>query len=641
MSRIQSICAVLALTAIVALVPQAQAQTVRLAIAGSTAIWQTAALGAYNGGSGIAGTAVPPMFHYTSASKFNLNDSRPAGGPVTDTGLLWIVWDSAATPNVWLYANVDSVVGDRCYFAVPKCTLSVSTFPGISSPPAIETSLWGDGTLDQVPPASIQALFTAGSVPLNAAATDIRPEDAAFADCRANSPLGASTVGGGASDGLDGLGYSQSGATQGSGQCPAFISGNPAQNALNGWGHAIQSGYPASTSKSNVVTFALTGKDPITGSTIPAYTVYPVGATPIVFVFERDKGQLTNLANASEIQLQQVFSGTTCDASALGQSAGGINIFVREPMSGTYNTTESNVMRRPIVYPNPVLGLSMESNVNAPANNWTLNGYASACVNNPSGNGARYRAIGTGEEVKSVLNSGNSGVAFATHQDGIGFTFFSYGNVSTIANNANYGYLALNGVDPIFQTYGSTIDPGQPATAGVLPAEANLPSTCFPTGTQFPCAENAIWKNGFSFPNLRNGTYRAWSLVRFISTGTAGTQVSSLVKASQKYAVTSVPDFVPFAATTASVNGVTISDVGLKVLRSHYPQRDGHGLQLGAAGAAGNNPEKGGDMGGYIIPTTIGVTTYKQTCLIQNATSDNNNLGPVERPDTGSKFCSY
>jgi hypothetical protein len=36
-------------------------------------------------------------------------------------------------------------------------------------------------------------------------------------------------------------------------------------------------------------------------------------------------------------------------------------------------------------------------------------------------------------------------------------------------------------------------------------------------------------------------------------------------------------------------------------------------------------------MGGYIIPTLIGVTTAAQTQLIQNESSADSNLGPVER----------
>ncbi len=113
-------------------------------------------------------------------------------------------------------------------------------------------------------------------------------------------------------------------------------------------------------------------------------------------------------------------------------------------------------------------------------------------------------------------------------------------NIASIANSASYGYIALNGVDPIFASYGAgqTIDPGQPTGEGVLPAQANLPAICT---TGFPCSENVIWGNGFSFPNLRNGTYRSWSLLRVVSTGTPSTNAVALVKASQKYVVTNTP----------------------------------------------------------------------------------------------------
>ncbi|MFZ0815535.1 MAG: hypothetical protein WAM78_08450, partial [Candidatus Sulfotelmatobacter sp.] len=249
-----------------------------------------------------------------------------------------------------------------------------------------------------------------------------------------------------------------------------------------------------------------------------------------------------------------------------------------------------------------------------PVNN-PLKGQAAACL---AGLGARYRAIGTGEEVKSVQNSGaNYG------HDGIGYTFFSYGNVSSIANNTAYGYITLNGVDPIFQTYGSTLDPGQPATAGTLPGAANLPATCAGGAGSFPCSEHDIWKNGFSFPNLRNGTYRAWSAQRLVATGTAGTNASVLVKASNVYVVNDIPDYVPATAVTGT------NDLGLKLVHSHYQQKSGSGVAIGSVAA--NSPEKGGDMGGFIIPTLIGTTTAAQTQLIQNANSENTNLGPVER----------
>ncbi len=51
MSRMKSILAVLVLTAIVGIVPQVQAQTLKVVIAGSSAMWQTLALGAYSDGT--------------------------------------------------------------------------------------------------------------------------------------------------------------------------------------------------------------------------------------------------------------------------------------------------------------------------------------------------------------------------------------------------------------------------------------------------------------------------------------------------------------------------------------------------------------------------------------------------------------
>jgi hypothetical protein len=625
MSRIKSIFAALLLAAIVGIVPQVHAQTLKVVIAGSSAMWQTLALGAYNNGTSIvAGGGA--TFHYTSGSNFNVVDNRPTT-PKVDSNAVWIVWDSAATPNVWAYIKVDSVVGNRCYFAAPKCTLVTNgAFPAAGN----SIHVWPDNSTDTVPPANISALFTAGTF-VSVAATDIRPEDAAFATCRVNSALGASTAGGAHSDGLDGLGYNSNNP---SGQCPVHTT-NVATNNANGVGSAIVSGYPghSATDVANVLAFNLTGVDPISGTKLAAaYTVTPVGAAPIVFLTAKT-GALANVHSATEQQLQQVFSGANCDASAFGSGfSGNINVFLRESLSGTYNTAESTVFRYPTTYPgNDVFGLSQETGVGS------NNPLSNTCA---GGGGARFRAVGTGEEVKSVLCSnltspttcGTGFGGFPAQQDGIGYSFFSYGNVSSIANNSSYGYLALNGIDPIFASYGagSTIDPGQPAGAGVIPAQANLPTAL--CANSFPCSENLIWGNGFSFPNLRNGTYRSWSLLRLVSTGTPSTNAVALVKASQKYVVGNTPDYVPATAVTGVTTtggGAAIAELGLKLVRSHYQQKDGNGVLLGKAPT--NVPEAGGDEGGLIIPTTIGVTTEKQVSIVQSS-NPAGELGPAKRP---------
>jgi hypothetical protein len=568
MSRMKTIFAVLVLTAIVGVVPKANAApSIKVVIAGSSAQWQSLALAAYRAGLCVSG-GTAPCAHYTGVSKFNLNDTRPTslgGVAAVDTGNTWIVWDNVtadptcASCHVWIFTTVDSVVGNRCYFANPACNINVGAFPAVGN--LISNTVWGDGSNDTLPPANVQNLFLGATGPqVNVAATDIRPEDALFAQCRVNSAQG------GGSDGLAGLGYG----VKASGVCAAF--GDPLATVE---GTPIKSGYPGSGSKANVLAFNISGKDPFTNLAVPKYTTDATGAAPIVFVTNRTAaGGMLNVANATDTQLQTVFGGVNCSASVFaGGGANNIAVYLREPLSGTENTTESTVFRYPVQGGGVVSGVSQETGVNA----------ANPLANLPcNAGGARWRGIGTGQEVQSVQNSNlNNGL------DGIGYTFFSYGNVNPISNQAAYGYLTLDGVDPIFAVYGAggSVDPGQPAGAGVIPAAANLPAAC---GGAFPCAENKIWVGQLSFPNLRTGAYRAWSLLRVVSFGTPLTNAKLLVTGAQKFNVTSVPDFVPAIAVTG-----TPSDPGLKILRSHYTQE-------GIAPVNSGTGEKGGDMGGCI-----------------------------------------
>src|SRR5215467_10507278 len=134
MSRMKTIFAGLLVTAIVGIVPAAQAATVynvKLVIAGSSAMWQTIALGTFNTNmSNSQIGSVAPLHHWTSASnKIALVDNRPSVTQ-TDKGTLWVVWDShkntagVLNPNVWVYLKVDSVVGVRCFMAVPRCIVN-------------------------------------------------------------------------------------------------------------------------------------------------------------------------------------------------------------------------------------------------------------------------------------------------------------------------------------------------------------------------------------------------------------------------------------------------------------------------------------------------------------------------------------
>ncbi len=570
MSRIKFVLAALLITAIVGVVPQAHAQTAQVILAGSSAMWQAIALAAYNSHNCVSG-ATAPCFHYT-AKNFNLSDGRPTvkGGSIaTDVGNVWVVWDSSASPKVWAYARVDSGVGDRCYFAQPHCNINIDPVPAPGN--LISSTLWGDSSSDTALPPSVAALFTSGLI-INTAATDIRPEDALFATCRANSKLG------GGVDGLAGLGYG----ANASGVCPAF---GAALADLEG--SDILSALPGSTSTAHILAFALSGKDPFTGTAIPAATTVSVGAAPIIFITART-GALKTLTNATDSELHLAFGGTSCNASAFGLAAGDIQVYLREPPSGTMNTTEYTVFRYP-----DFKGASQEKGVAA------QNPLDGKCVG-----GSRHRSIGTGEEVQFVHDSNTD---FAT--DGIGYTFFSYGNVTSIADSASYGYLTLDGVDGIFHKYGPSpaIDPGQPTTAGELPSSTDLPASC---SHAFPCAENKIWNGNLSFPNLRNGSYRAWSVLRIVSNGAALTAANLLVTGAQTYAVNDVPDYVPALRVAGT-------DPGLGLLRSHYTREGVAPVNISLTG------DKGGDEGGCILFSSGSVGTSDTTSkLAQEAPGD-------------------
>ena len=174
MSRMKSIFAVLVLTAIVGVVPQAQAQTIKVAIAGSSGMWQALALGAYNNGtcSTLLTGCTGSTFHWTSAKSGStepfLNDARPTPANA-DAGSMWVVWDSAATPNVWIYIKVDSVVGDRCYFARPACNIILPTSAPLTGANLI--TVWAP-SVDTNLPSSIASLLNNG-IAVSVAATDI------------------------------------------------------------------------------------------------------------------------------------------------------------------------------------------------------------------------------------------------------------------------------------------------------------------------------------------------------------------------------------------------------------------------------------------------------------------------------------
>ena len=195
-----------------------------------------------------------------------------------------------------------------------------------------------------------------------------------------------------------------------------------------------------------------------------------------------------------------------------------INVILREPLSGTYNTFEFDEIRRfggttgnqtkntSGLFAKPPF-ISQESNaqISAGGNLNPLQNQCTAGFQDTDTEGKRFRAVGSGDLVSDVKATA----------DTIGYAFFSFSNVSSIAASQSYGYLMIDGIDPLFADYENNAgNPGQPAQPASPATWGELP-TCTPGGTP-DCTKSAIWAGGNSYPNVANGTYPAWSEVRMI-----------------------------------------------------------------------------------------------------------------------------
>jgi hypothetical protein len=322
-------------------------------------------------------------------------DSRSASIPA-NTANVWIVWNNAETVAC-AYLATDSVIGQQLFFAVPRGTISIpSTAVGSAGNNLV-------ATLTDVPlPEAVYVLVN--NQAFNCAPSDIRPEDALFAENRALAPL--DTVH------YTGLGYG-----------PAPI------------------GVPILTSQGSgksatPVAFAITGTDPITGGVIPAWKSINVGAqVEMVFVNTTDtaSGGLGTSAfqNISRWELAEVLNGTLTRTRDLAPEQGlpaiGLHTFLREPTSGTYNVMEFSVPR------DVEINSTQELNVNPATENPLDITYASG--------GTRERVIGTGEMVSTV----------GATTDAIGYAFWSTTNFAKVTTTTKY--LTVDGVDPLYPGY--------------------------------------------------------------------------------------------------------------------------------------------------------------------------------------------
>jgi hypothetical protein len=335
---------------------------------------------------------------------------------------------------------------------------------------------------------------------VNAAGTDIRPEDAELAITRALTscgtnvgtwgPLSVSTTQ------YEGLGYANRG--------------------------SIDSYY--STSTFHVVNFSLPS----------SFTVTPVGAAPVVVaVSSTDTAPAgfanTNITNLNSSTLALYLDGTigyTRDALTPGNTQTtaqnkATTVILREPLSGTYNTLEYSIPNTLRFQTSQDVGQEQPTatkNCNGTVPEWNAEGTSMATLVSGA---VRNRAIGTGEEIKALFGTGG----YTAPEDGLGYAFWSVANFAPAASSTStVKYLTVDGVDPIQTTY----------TGGTIPT----------TSTEL---------ESVTLQHVKDGTYPIWSLLRLVTTSSsASTYAGYLATAAQSYVSfgtsTSQPDFVPYSS---------------------------------------------------------------------------------------------
>ena len=514
----------------------------QVAIAGSSALYLE--MGQAAGSNAAIGGCV---WDSGSTKVFQLADSRFAEA-ISDTATAWISWQpngNCSTPvagSEIVYLSTDSTVGNRCFFANPRCTVVPLA--------AISGGMASASTLSPVTETSLPAavLTAVSNISVSVAATDIRPEDAKFATLRALTPCGNPVVAG--SQYL-GLGYNSGDQIKGA---TSII--------LNGTGGGF-----------NVGNFNLMGTDPYTTHALPSsFTVTPVGAVPVVvFVNPSNTAGFGSLlvSNINRATLAGYLDGTygrTTDLVPAGAgSATGATVVIREPLSGTYNTMEYAI-------PNSVENQSSQDvglvSLNAFNNQSTFPYFNCTAVggtvaSNPlaetdtrSGGitGKRARAIGTGNMVKAILAT----------PDSLGYSFWSASNFAN-ATAANAKYLTVDGIDPIQETW----------TDGLVPTSGN------------------DLLGDVSLAHVKDGSYPIWSVLRLVSdnSGSGYTVAQNLASAALSFLSPAQPDFVPMTQ--------------LGVVRSHFsPPGVSYPGNGGNPSDGVGSAESGGDVAGLVYSKT-------------------------------------
>ena len=411
---------------------------------GSSAMWNTFALAAGLDNAWPTNNAPCGEHHYTA--KYSASAGRgatlidPRSVSISpETGNIWIVWNNQAAAGlsggiVCSYISVDSVVGNRAYFA--NATMHIVS-PANDPDQAVIPGLPNNGDLL---PASIIAILEGTKI--NVAMTDIRPEDAKFATIRALTGYGLRIPR-----------YLHTGLGYGVGAPSTTDQGTPIQSA---W----------SNTQANPVDYTIlpTDTDPFTllvGAR--PYGVQPIGAAPIMVIYNYTAGSAGHLGDGNytdinHLVLANTLNGTYTHIRQLSQTAyvdlfGTINspeanapihTWQREPISGTFNTMEYDIALTRTIYPT-FLGAGtygQETGVNPSTPTACTHGPCTSENGNPfyhiAANGAtRGRAVGTGDMVNAVVGT----------PDSIGYAFWAYS--SFYNKQASIKYMTVDGIDPL------------------------------------------------------------------------------------------------------------------------------------------------------------------------------------------------
>jgi hypothetical protein len=558
----------------------------------------------------------------SSTSKPTAHGVDPRSGAPPEPGTLWATWDNSASPTiVCAYLSVDSVVGQRLFFGTagsPAHAATLSIDPSLPANDPVNCPA-GAGTLgvkavpfidDSANTLPCPVFMLLNGAVFNAGASDIRPEDALYANTRALLPCNGSCA---TDHNKSGLGY---------GPYPT--------------GNAIQSAFSATSAQ--VIAYNTSGSDPISGAAVePAY-VLQIGAYPMMIF-----ANITKTTNPGDFGMTvptdilshvvaNVWSGLstrTSDVTGSLTAAGQpLAVLEREMTSGTGNTFEWQLVRNKGIVETQENLVDPTDNLSSDPGNCTQPMVLTKNCGNPfnhvdAHSGAtRSRVIGTGEMVSTAggKSSGTPPSCSATGlANALGYAFWSFSTYADLCTQANLRYLQLDGNDPLFPSYSAN-----PAGAGHFP-------TC--SGT----IATGITCTAIPFTHMVNGDYRNWNIIRvtirqnYTSPGT-GPSVMALILAAQDQAASTIPDFVPFvfcpSGGTCSPAAIDSSKAegfdpptgvktGLLAFRSHYtfpsiPVGGGvvvnpstgsaiNGTNQTTIGPFAPYSENGGDMAGAIF----------------------------------------